>query len=112
MVVLGAIIPLIVGIWLGKEWRGRSTVRRRFLQGLLLVFASNYLGMLRHDLWMWNTIWPDTERLHMFGGDWPVQLLRGAVNASVIPVGVYTFVFLFMRMGAAKQRVLKDASHG
>ena len=99
------IIALVLGAWLAaKTPSGFRQVFLRFIQGVIILFAVEYLVSAMSDTYYARTYWPSTPLLHSLGPDWPKDLLwnaiRGLKVSGIFLVVAFSLVLLWRRRKA------------
>jgi hypothetical protein len=109
-VVLSLFVPTALALFLGFKLAlagvfSGGLLLQRLASGLLMIFASEYLLILMSDVHQWNTSFPTTPALHMFGPNWSIEILYGALArlkwSGVIFIVVVTCASFLRRTKAA-----------
>lgn len=67
-------------------------------QGLLILFAVNYIVGAQFDIYMWRTYFPTTPFYHEVGPHWPTRLFMRGLNGMKISGPLFLLSF-FVTLG-------------
>jgi hypothetical protein len=99
MVYYASLLPSFAAVALGaflapEDPNDFRRIAVRFLQGLVILFAVEYLVTAMNDSYYAGLYWPSTPWKHSLGPDWPLDLLSSAASQLKLTGVLFILAFL------------------